>query len=93
MDSDNWMRNIDFNEDWMVSPAIFMRSVKNAPLNFEGMIRVQYRRMAWLGVGYRNTNTLTFSAGANFAKNFRIGYSYDSGFGQYRTVQGGGSHD
>ncbi len=85
--------NIDFNDDWMVSPAIFMRSVKNAPFNFEGMIRVQYRRMAWLGVGYRNTNTLTFSAGANFAKNFRIGYSYDSGFGQYRSVQGGGSHE
>ena len=85
--------NIDFNENWIVSPALFMRSVKNVPLNFEGAIRLQYKKMAWLGVGYRNTNTLTISAGANFAKNFRIGYSFDAGLGSYSAIQSGGSHE
>lgn len=85
--------NIDLNETWTVSPALFMRTVKNAPFNFEGMLRVQYKRMTWLGVGYRNTGSLTISAGANFAKNFRIGYSYDAGIGKYRNVQSGGSHE
>lgn len=85
--------NIDFNDTWMLSPALFMRSVKGAPFNFEGVMRIQYKRMAWLGVGYRNTNSLTFSAGANFAKNFRLSYSFDAGVGQYRTIQSGGSHE
>lgn len=85
--------NIELTDEWCVSPTIFIRAVKNAPFNIEGMLRVQYNKMVWLGVGYRNTQTITLGLGANFARNFRLGYSYDSGIGKFRTVQGGGSHE
>lgn len=85
--------HIDFNETWTVSPTFFMRNVLHSPVNLEAMVRVQYQRMAWLGIGYRNTKTVTITAGANVGRKFRVGYSFDTGIGNYRSLHSSGGHE
>lgn len=65
-----------------LSPGIFMSMVKNLPFNIEGNVRVMYKKMAWLMVGYKNSNALSFGIGANLVKCLRIGYSFDFGVGK-----------
>jgi type IX secretion system PorP/SprF family membrane protein len=72
----------DLGHKVQISPGIFIGLVKNIPFNIEGNIRVLYKRMAWIMVGYKNSNALTLGIGANLFKYMRLGYSFDLGVGK-----------
>jgi len=60
-----------------VIPNFLMIYLPNAPLEFQGGVRVEHRELFWWGVGARLKQSVMLSAGLRVKKNFLIGYAFD----------------
>ncbi|HEY6502740.1 MAG TPA: type IX secretion system membrane protein PorP/SprF [Chitinophagaceae bacterium] len=69
----NW--NVD--EVTTITPNVLFIYLPNAPLEFQGGVRVEHNDLFWWGVSYRAKQSFMLSAGVNVSKKFTIGYSYD----------------
>ncbi len=86
----NW--NVDDN--FTVTPNALMIYLPNAPVEFQGGARVEYKKLLWWGVGYRLNQNFMLSAGVSINNKLMLGYSYDI----YRTPisnfdGGNGAHE
>nr|WP_299206868.1 type IX secretion system membrane protein PorP/SprF [uncultured Brumimicrobium sp.] len=68
--------------DVSIEPHLMAQLIENAPLSFNVGARVHFERRYWVNVGYRIQDAITVGAGLNFAKNLRVGYSYDIAIGK-----------
>lgn len=69
-------------------PSIFTRYMVQAPIVFEGNLRLMFKDLFWLGAGYRSQDALIFEAGIEY-KNFIIGYAYDYTLSDINTISNG----
>ncbi|MGE5382254.1 MAG: type IX secretion system membrane protein PorP/SprF [Omnitrophica WOR_2 bacterium] len=80
-------------------PGLMMKYTNNAPLNFDINASFLFSELIWLGASYRTNinavtskNALVFMAEINIAKNWKLGYSYDSYLSDIRLYNDG-SHE
>lgn len=69
-------------------PSIFARYMFQAPIVFEGNLRLMYNDLFWLGAGYRSQDALVFEAGVQYKK-FVVGYAYDYTLSDINTISSG----
>lgn len=84
----------DVDESTTITPNLLFIYLPNAPLEFQGGVRVEHLQVFWWGVGYRARQNWMLSAGVHVKRKFTIGYAFDI----YTTPlsvysQGGNAHE
>jgi type IX secretion system PorP/SprF family membrane protein len=65
------------DETTTITPNFLFIYLPNAPLEFQGGIRVEHKETFFWGVGYRAHQSFMLSAGVHVNKKFTIGYGFD----------------
>lgn len=65
------------DEQTSITPNVLFIYLPNAPLEFQGGIRVEHNEVFWWGLSMRAKQSFMISAGVNVNKKFTIGYSFD----------------
>ncbi|MES2431461.1 MAG: PorP/SprF family type IX secretion system membrane protein [Bacteroidota bacterium] len=69
----NWKTD----EDNVLVPNILFKYLPNSPLEFEGGVRLEHKKLLWVGFNYHYQQEVTGYAGFNINKNLSLGYSFD----------------
>ncbi len=69
------------DENTEITPSFLFIYLPNAPLEFQGGVRVAHNDLFWWGLSMRARQSFILSAGVNIQKRFNLGYSFDV----YRT--------
>lgn len=80
------------NYMYVIYPTALMKWTKGSPLAIGMDFNMIWNERIWGGLGYRIDNTVVFSAGLIFMKDFKAVYSYDLGLGKVNRV-GGMTHE
>ncbi len=78
-------------ETWNIEPSVLVKKGAAQPWQVDANIMANYKRIAFLGVGYRLDYGVTMQAAVRIAKAVTIGYSYDYPIMkkvQYSSTQG-----
>lgn len=70
------------NSKISIEPHFLMQIVQNTPLSFNIGSMLHFDHRYWVNISYRVQDAISIGAGLNFAKNFRLGYSYDIAIGK-----------
>ena len=83
-----------FGEGTFIEPSVWVKYVKNAPVNVDFNVRYQAANTFWVGAGSSVSGNihaeLGFIAGKNlgFDSNFRVGYGFDYSSQNYGSFTG-----
>ena len=83
-----------FSEGTFIEPSVWVKYVKNAPVNVDFNLRYQAANTFWVGAGSSVSGNihaeLGFIAGKNlgFDSNFRVGYGFDYSSQNYGSFTG-----
>ncbi len=80
------------NDMLEVEPSVLVKFTENAPIQFDGALRVIYNDKFWLGGSYRHAAAATAMAGYEINRAMTIAYAYDLTLSDLR-VMSGGSHE
>jgi len=69
-------------------PSVFTRYMVQAPIVFEGNLRLMFGEVLWIGAGYRTQDAAVLEAGVEF-KHFVLGYAYDYTLSDISTISSG----
>ena len=78
----------NINDDFDVIPSSLIKYVTGAPMQFDLNARVLYKDKYWLGVSYRDRESVVALIGLEY-KDFRFGYSYDITLTDIRSYSSG----
>jgi type IX secretion system PorP/SprF family membrane protein len=67
----------DVDGSTTISPNVLFVYLPNAPVEFQGGVRVEHKETFWWGVSMRARQSFMLSAGLNINKVFTVGYSFD----------------
>ena len=65
------------DENTKIIPNFLFIYLPNAPLEFQGGVRVEHSDVLWWGVALRARQSWMLSAGVKIQKRFTVGYSFD----------------
>lgn len=71
----NYKWDVDGNTK--IIPNVLFIYLPNAPVEFQGGVRVEHKDLFWWGVGLRARQSWMLSAGVKLQKKFTIGYCFD----------------
>lgn len=60
-----------------ITPNFLFIYLPNAPIEFQGGVRVEHNDLFWWGLSFRAKQSFILSAGVNIQKRFTLGYSFD----------------
>jgi len=78
-------------ETWNIEPSILVKKGAAQPVQVDANIMANYKRIAYLGFGYRMDYGVTMQAAVRIAKTVTIGYAYEYPIMkkvQYSSTQG-----
>lgn len=84
--------DVALSEKFTIMPSIIFASTFKATSSMQVDARLEYSRLFWLGLGYRNKEALVINAGG-YIKNFTVGYSFDYVLSGLNVAASGGSHE
>ncbi len=67
----------DVDGSTKIIPNVLFIYLPNAPMEFNGGVRVEHKEVFWWGVALRARQSWMLSAGVKMNKKFTIGYSFD----------------
>lgn len=68
---------IDLSSDWELVPSTLLKTVANAPFQWDLGIKMVYKGNLWGGFAYRDQDAILGYFGLRFMENFLATYSYD----------------
>lgn len=71
----NYKWNVDNNTT--IIPNVLVTYLPNAPTEFQGGVRVDYKQLFWWGLALRARQSWMLSAGVHIQKKLSIGYCFD----------------
>ena len=81
----------EVNEDFDIEPSVLIKTIAQGPVQIDLNAKVTYKKSLWLGVSYRNKESMILMLGA-LKNNFTFGYSYDITLTNMRN-HSSGSHE
>lgn len=79
-------------KDYGLEPLVIVKKTVASPLSYDAGVRVHYRSIGWLSLGYRGNAALSAGFGINAFQHFRLAYAFEMGLAGIRTF-GNGSHE
>lgn len=80
------------DQDWLIEPSVMIKGTAPSQLSFDITARVEWQRILWAGLSYRNQDAVAIMIGYSFDQSLFFGYAYDIGISElskYNT----GSHE
>lgn len=68
---------IDIATDWEMVPSVLLKTVSNAPVQWDIGVKMVYNGNLWGGLAYRDQDAILGYFGLRFMENFLASYSYD----------------
>jgi len=68
------------NEKFNIEPGVLLKGAANLPMQVDGEITANYKRLLFLGIGYRSAYGLSVNAAVRISKMITIGYAYEDPF-------------
>ncbi|MEM9000729.1 MAG: type IX secretion system membrane protein PorP/SprF [Bacteroidota bacterium] len=68
---------IDLSTDWELVPSVLLKTVSNAPVQWDIGAKMVYNGNIWGGLAYRDQDAILGYFGLRFMENFLATYSYD----------------
>lgn len=65
------------DETWNIEPSVIAKYAPKELVQVEGSVMANYKRIGYLGVGYRMDYGVSFMAAARISKVVTLGYSYE----------------
>jgi len=81
------------NPDLSIIPSVLIKAVNPAPISFDMNIKVKYQEMYWIGISYRNQESIAGIIGFAINNLIEVGYSYDYITSSKVKLFGSGSHE
>jgi len=69
--------NFKLGRKFTLTPSSLIKYVPGAPAKVDLNVTGTYRKMVWLGIGYRTQDAMIAMVGYNHKDNLKFGYSYD----------------
>lgn len=69
--------NFQVDEDNVLIPNTLVKYLPNSPTEFEGGVRLEHKKLLWVGFNYHYKQDLSGYFGVNVDNNLSIGYSFD----------------
>ncbi len=86
--------NWDVDGSTTITPNALVIYLPNAPIEFQGGVRVEHNKTIFWGIGYRLHQNVMLTGGINIKKQFSIGYTYDVYNTPISSFDGGsGAHE
>ena len=79
------------DESSVITPNLLFIYLPNAPLEFQGGVRIDYRQLLWWGFALRLHQSWMISAGIKIHKKLNIGYCFDMFTTPLSTFDNGGN--
>jgi len=73
----NGAYKFDVSDDFQVEPGLLVKFTNPAPVQFDAMLRIIWRKAFWIGGAYRTMDATSAMLGFIYKQNLSIGYSYD----------------
>ncbi|MBP2834100.1 type IX secretion system membrane protein PorP/SprF [Aquimarina sp. U1-2] len=83
---------VEIDRDWTLIPAGVLKTVINAPVQWDMNVKAEYQNRLWGGISYRNKESVYALAGFRLWNSLSISYSYDYPISELRSNQSG-SHE
>ncbi len=83
---------VTMDRDWTIIPSGVLRTVENAPVQWDISVKAEYQNRLWGGISYRNEESVYALVGFRVWDSFSVGYSYDYPISEFRNNQSG-SHE
>lgn len=80
---------IDAGQLIKLRPAILIKAVMNAPVEFDFNLSALFVNTLWLGAGYRSGDAFNAMTAIQLNKQLRMGYAFDYTFSNLRQYAGG----
>lgn len=80
---------IDLNNQWEFVPSVLVKTVANAPIQWDLNTKLAYEDKFWGGLAYRNQDALVGFFGLRLLKDFLVSYSYDWSLTEFSGQQSG----
>jgi len=80
---------LDVGQLVKIRPAVLVKAVVNAPVEFDFNLAAFFVNTLWLGAGYRSGDALNFLSAIQINNQLRIGYSFDYTFTSLSSYAGG----
>lgn len=80
---------LDVGQLVKIRPAVLIKAVVNAPVEFDFNLAALFVNTLWLGAGYRSGDALNFLSAVQINNQLRIGYSFDYTFTSLSSYAGG----
>lgn len=72
----SWYLNKD--KGILINPeALLIYSFAGAPLHYSANLMFELEKVAWIGIGYKSSYSVSFNLGINVVKNLKFGLAYD----------------
>lgn len=68
---------LDIDGTTTITPNVLFTYLPNAPLDFQGGVRLEFNELFWWGLSLRASQSWMISAGVHINKVFTVGYSFD----------------
>lgn len=82
----------EINRNFVLKPSAMLRYAAGAPLSADLNISALVHKFWWIGMSFRNLNSLVFLTEFNITDYLRMGYSFDLSLNELRTYNNG-SHE
>ena len=83
---------INFNENFRMTPSIFIRYAPDSPVDFQGNLNFLFLSRFWFGIGALSGASAVLQTGVMITKNLRLGYAFSGGNSKTSTAVGA-SHE
>ena len=84
--------NFKLNRRFKLTPSALIKYVPGAPMKLDLNVTGTYKKMVWLGLGFRTQDAFITMVGYNHKDNLKFGYSYDFSVTTLQTYNSG-SHE
>ncbi|MEM7486506.1 MAG: type IX secretion system membrane protein PorP/SprF [Bacteroidota bacterium] len=80
---------IDLTQEWQLVPSALVKTVSNAPIQWDIGAKLVYDNKFWSGLAYRDQDAVIVLAGLQFGSGFLVSYSYDLSLTEFSGQQSG----
>lgn len=75
--------------DFAILPMLMLKYSEFSPFQFQGNVKLKYKEIGWLTLGYRSNDAIVFGLGFGYKQSLRFDYAFDITTSRLRNYNSG----